>query len=138
MRRGYWLLALLLGGCGMGPDEDAIRQLVQARLQAELGQDLVEPVEFRVEEKKETQEGLYRVKVHYRLRFLKDFDDLAAAHSEDLVYDSDGKFQHTLPLMGLESRYGVFHVGQIQDEQADLWLVSTKQGWRLAEPVAQP
>lgn len=136
MKRWFLLLTLLLGACSSGPGEDEIKQLVLARLQADLGSSVVEPAEFTVVEKEETQEGLYRIKVHYNLRFLKDFDELSSASNDDLVYDSNGKFHQDLPMMVLESRYGAFKAGDLKTEETTLWLVKTEQGWHLAQPVA--
>jgi hypothetical protein len=129
------LLALWLYGCYAGPDEEAIQTQVTAKLQAETDTNLFEVSDFAILDKEERMEGVYLVKVSYQLHFKQGLDQLQVLHDEDLVYDRAGPFQQEMGLMELERKYGEFEASQVLPQQADVWMMKTGQGWRLAEPA---
>lgn len=128
------LLACWLYGCNSGPGEEEIQSQVTARLQADTDPALFEISDFAILGKEERMEGVYLVKVSYRLHFKQGLDQLQVLHDEDLVYDRVGPFQQEMGLMELERKYGEFEAGQVLPQQADVWMMKTEQGWRLAEP----
>ena len=129
------LLACWLYGCNSGPGEEAIQSQVTARLQADTDPALFEISDFAVLGKEERMEGVYLVKVSYRLHFKQGLDQLQVLHDEDLVYDRVGPFQQEMGLMELERKYGEFEAGQVLPQQAEVWMMKTELGWRLAEPA---
>ena len=128
------LLACWLYGCNSGPGEEAIQSQVTARLQADTDPALFEISDFAVLGKEERMEGVYLVKVSYRLHFKQGLDQLQVLHDEDLVYDRVGPFQQEMALMELERKYGEFEAGQTLAQESQVWMMKTEQGWRLAEP----
>ncbi|PRM91196.1 hypothetical protein CJ672_10505, partial [Arcobacter cryaerophilus gv. occultus] len=44
-------------------------------------------------------------------------------------------FQQEMGLMELERKYGDFEAGQVLQQETDVWMMKTEQGWRLAEPA---
>ena len=100
------LLACWLYGCNSGPGEEAIQSQVTARLQAETDANLFEISDFAVLDKEERMEGVYLVRVSYRLHFKQGLDQLQVLHDEDLVYDRVGPFQQEMALMELERKNG--------------------------------
>lgn len=128
------LLALWLYGCNAGPGEEAIQSQVTATLQADTDANLFDVSDFAVLGKEERMEGVYLVKVSYRLHFKQGLDQLQILHDEDLVYDRVGPFQQEMGLMELERKYGEFEAGQSLAQEREVWMMKTEQGWRLAEP----
>ncbi|WP_421202534.1 hypothetical protein [Aeromonas enteropelogenes] len=129
------LLALWLYGCSAGPGEEVIRQQVSDKLMAETDASLFEISDFAILDKEERMEGVYLVKVSYQLHFKLGLAQLQVLHDEDLVYDKVGPFQQEMGLMELERKYGDFEAGQVLPQQAEVWMMKTEQGWRLAEPA---
>ncbi|WP_421190793.1 hypothetical protein [Aeromonas enteropelogenes] len=129
------LLALWLYGCSAGPGEEVIRQQVNDKLMAETDASLFEISDFAILDKEERMEGVYLVKVSYQLHFKQGLAQLQVLHDEDLVYDKVGPFQQEMGLMELERKYGDFEAGQVRPQQAEVWMMKTEQGWRLAEPT---
>ena len=70
------LLACWLYGCNSGPGEEAIQSQVTARLQADTDPALFEISDFAILGKEERMEGVYLVKVSYRLHFKQGLDQL--------------------------------------------------------------
>lgn len=128
------LLACWLYGCNAGPDEETIQSQVGARLQADTDPDLFDISDFAVLDKEERMEGVYLVKVSYRLHFKQGLDQLQILQDEDLIYDRAGPFQQEMGLMELERKYGEFEAGQALAQETEVWMMKTEQGWRLAEP----
>lgn len=128
------LLACWLYGCYGGPGEEVIQNQVAARLQADADASLFDISDFAVLGKEERMEGVYLVRVSYRLHFKQGLDQLQVLHDEDLVYDRVGPFQQEMGLMELERKYGDFEAGQVLAQEAQVWMMKTEQGWRLAEP----
>ncbi|WP_421204601.1 hypothetical protein [Aeromonas enteropelogenes] len=129
------LLALWLYGCSAGPGEEVIRQQVSDKLMAETDASLFEISDFAILDKEERMEDVYLVKVSYQLHFKQGLAQLQVLHDEDLVYDKVGPFQQEMGLMELERKYGDFEAGQVLPQQAEVWMIKTEQGWRLAEPA---
>lgn len=129
------LLALWLYGCSAGPGEEVIRQQVSDKLMAETDASLFEISDFAILDKEERMEDVYLVKVSYQLHFKQGLAQLQVLHDEDLVYDKVGPFQQEMGLMELERKYGDFEAGQVLPQQAEVWMMKTEQGWRLAEPA---
>lgn len=129
------LLALWLYGCYAGPGEEAIQHQVTAKLQSDTDDNLFEISDFAILGKEERMEGVYLIKVSYQLHFKLGLDQLQVLHDEDLVYDRVGPFQQEMRLMELERKYGEFEAGQVLQQETDVWMMKTEQGWRLAEPA---
>ncbi|ATU99172.1 hypothetical protein [Aeromonas salmonicida] len=129
------LLALWLYGCYAGPGEEAIQHQVTVKLQSDTDDNLFEISDFAILGKEERMEGVYLIKVSYQLHFKLGLDQLQVLHDEDLVYDRVGPFQQEMALMELERKYGDFEAGQVLQQQTDVWMMKTEQGWRLAEPA---
>ncbi|ABO91470.1 hypothetical protein WH06_18540 [Aeromonas salmonicida subsp. salmonicida] len=129
------LLALWLYGCYAGPGEEAIQHQVTAKLQSDTDDNLFEISDFAILGKEERMEGVYLIKVSYQLHFKLGLDQLQVLHDEDLVYDRVGPFQQEMGLMELERKYGDFEAGQVLQQETDVWMMKTEQGWRLAEPA---
>ncbi|VXA77327.1 MULTISPECIES: hypothetical protein [Aeromonas] len=129
------LLALWLYGCYAGPGEEAIQHQVTAKLQSDTDDNLFEISDFAILGKEERMEGVYLIKVSYQLYFKLGLDQLQVLHDEDLVYDRVGPFQQEMRLMELERKYGDFEAGQVLQQETDVWMMKTEQGWRLAEPA---
>ncbi len=70
----------------------------------------------------------------YQLHFKQGWNSCRCC-TTDLVYDRVGPFQQEMGLMELERKYGEFEAGQVLPQQAEVWMMKTEQGWRLAEPA---
>ncbi|MGE6108397.1 hypothetical protein [Aeromonas sobria] len=129
------LLTLWLVACSAGPAVDEIEGQIRARLHGSTDAQLFDISDFQVLDQAQREEGVYLVSVSYRIHFKQGLAELRVLQDEDLVYDRAGPFQQELGLMELERKYGEFEAGQVLARQAQVWMVKTEQGWRLAEPV---
>ena len=129
------LLALWLAACCAGPAADEIEGQIRARLHGSADAQLFDISDFQVLDKTQREEGVYLVSVRYRIHFKQGLAELRVLQDEDLIYDRAGPFQQEMGLMELERKYGEFEAGQALAQQAQVWMVRTEQGWRLAEPA---
>jgi hypothetical protein len=114
--------------------EEAIRTQVTAKLQADTDANLFEISDFAILDKEERMEGLSG-QGELPAPLQAGMEQLQVLHDEDLVYDRVGPFQQEMGLMELERKYGEFEAGQVLPQQAEVWMMKTEQGWRLAEPA---
>ncbi len=128
MRRTLWLLpiiALLLSACSNRPDDERIRQLITAHLQADGGGQLYEVVNFRKREGIQRSDYRYEAEVEYHLKFKMGLEEAA----RQMRAEGANPLVAGFGAMTLAMEFGDFEKGQLLYQRKSYTFVKADSGW---------